>query len=72
MACHSCCRGGCAVLRLCRSWSVRNPDKMAKKVIMSSNASCMNERLVSCFLKGSLLRVLALGSIDLKWGSDAV
>ncbi len=64
-----CCRVGCAIVRLCRLWSVRNPDKMAKKAIVSSNASCVKEWLISCFLKGPFLSEVALGSVDRQWGS---
>ncbi len=45
IACCSCCKGGCAAVRLCRLWFVRNPDEMAKKAIVSSNASCVKEWL---------------------------
>ncbi len=51
---------------------MRNPDKMVKKTIVSSNASCIKEWLMSCFPKGPLLRLVALGSVDLQWGLDVV
>ncbi len=50
------------------SWSMRNPNKMAKTAIMSSNASCVKEWLLSCFLHGPFLRVVVLSNIDLQWG----
>ncbi len=55
-------------MRLCTSLFMRNPNKMVKKAIMSSNASCRKEWLVSCVPKGPLLRVVALGSVDCQWG----
>ncbi len=70
MALCSCCRGGCAVVRLCRSLAVRNPNNMAKKTIVSRDTSCLNKWLVSCFPKGPVLRVVVLGNVDLQWGSD--
>ncbi len=60
-------------MRLFRLLPVRNPDKMVKKVVVSSNASCMKEWLVSCFPKGPPLQVVALGSPEIaSWSGPDV
>ncbi len=67
IACCSCCMGGCAAIRLCRSLVVRNFDEVAKYAIASSKVSCVKERLVSCFPNSPFLRVVAQGSEDVQW-----
>ncbi len=49
--------------------SVRNPDEMTKIAIVSNEASCVNEWLVSGFPKGPFRNAAGLGSVDRQWGS---
>ncbi len=47
---------------------VRNPDEMTKNAIVSNEASCVNEWLVSGFPKGLFRNAAGLGSVDRQWG----
>ncbi len=58
-------------MRFCRSLSMRNPNKMAKKATVSSNASWVKEWLMSCFPNSPLWRLVALRRVDLQWESNA-
>ncbi len=69
MDCCNCHYGGWAIVKLLRSRSVRKPEEMAKKATVLRDASCMKEWFISWFLNGPLLTSMALGRVDLQWGS---
>ncbi len=68
MACCSCCSGKWAIVKFLRHCLSRKTEVIAKKAMLSRDTSCMKEWFMTCFPNGPLLKVVALGRVDLQWG----